>query len=82
MVTYRGSRRSPQPRLPLRTVEREKVSPPGPPSTRRTAMCPPFPQRTHLFSFHLRSHHGPIRADDDSRLPLLPLQERRRDEGR
>lgn len=41
-------------------------------------MCLPFLPGTHLFSFHLGSYHGPIRADDDTRLPLLPLQEKRR----
>lgn len=78
ILTYRWSHRSPQPWLPLQTAERETVSPMGPPGTHRMGTCLPFPQHTHLFSFHLRSDHGPIGADDDAGLPLLPLQERRR----
>lgn len=81
MVTYQGPHRSPQPRFPLQTAERGKASPPGP-CAHCTGTCSPFLQHTHLFSFHLRSDHGPIRADDDAGLPLLPLQERRRREGR
>lgn len=82
MVTYRGSHRSPQPWLPLRTAERERASQSGPPSTHCTGMCPPFLQCTHLFSFHLCSDHSPIGADDDAGLPFLPLQEKRKHEGR
>lgn len=82
MVTYRGSHRSLQPWLPLQTAERERASPTGPSGTRRKGPCLPFLWHTHLFSFHLRGHHGPIRADDDAGLPLLPLQERRRGKGR
>lgn len=82
MVTYRGSHRSPLPRLPLRTAERERASQPGPPGTHYTGTCPPFLHCTHLFSFHLRSDHGPIGADDDAGLPFLPLQEKRKHEGR
>lgn len=80
-VTYRWPHRAPQPRLPLQTVERERASPPGPPGTCPVGTCPPLLPGTHLFSFHLGGDHGPVRADDDAGLPLLPLQEQRRWEG-
>lgn len=80
-VTYRWPHWAPQPRLPLQTVERERASPPGPPGTCPVGTCPPLLPGTHLFSFHLGGDHGPVRADDDAGLPLLPLQEQRRWEG-
>lgn len=81
MMTYRWSHWAPQPWLPLQTMERERASLLGPPGTHPMGMCPAFLPGTHLFSFHLGGDHGPVRAYDDTGLPLLSLQEKRRWEG-
>lgn len=81
MVTYRWSHWALQPWLPLQIMERDRASPLGPSGTVPGGCAPPFLPGTHLFSFHLGCNHGPIRADDDTWLPLLPLQEKRRWEG-
>lgn len=71
-LTYRRAHRSPQPRLPLWTADGELAPHPG----HHVCLAPVLP--THLFSLHVRSNDGPVRANDDAGLSLLSLQESRR----
>lgn len=68
-LTYRRAHRSPQPGLPLWTADGELALHQG----HCMRLAPVLP--THLFSLHVCSNDGPVRADDDAGLSLLSLQE-------